>query len=131
MKQFADRIGDVSDADEDSLSERIVNRFVAEIESEFKEDLQSDYLKLCQLFDPRISYRCGKKSEAIPLLDLFTKYYKPLPEARDNPLPLIDDDDFDSFGSNTGVVEDDRFDRDYDIKKYYLKLYFFILKLML
>jgi hypothetical protein len=57
---FADRIGDASDEEGNQICEAIASRFKAQMVCEFEKDFENDYLKLLQLFDPRVSYRSGK-----------------------------------------------------------------------
>ncbi len=57
---FSNLIGDMCDAEGNEIGESIASRFMAQIETEFANDFDNDFLKLLQLFDPRVSYRTGK-----------------------------------------------------------------------
>jgi hypothetical protein len=54
LTKVADIIGEHADALGEDGSESIASRFVAEIESEFHDDVSSEYLHIAQLFDPRV-----------------------------------------------------------------------------
>ncbi len=48
------------DVEGNGICESIASRFMALIEAEFVHDFDNDFLKLLQLFDPRVSYRTGR-----------------------------------------------------------------------
>ena len=53
---------------------------LAEFTAEFQEDLDDDYLKLAQLFDPRVCHRTSSIAEVDRLLNLALTTYIPVPE---------------------------------------------------
>jgi hypothetical protein len=91
----ANSIGDYVDNIGDEVLEGIASRFVAEIEAEFANDINSDYLKLAQLLDPRVAFRTTSRAEAERLIKLVNKFIlypeRDVYEAGDNGEPGADD----------------------------------------
>ena len=56
-------------------AEIILSRMLAEFRAEFQEDLADDYLKLAQLFDPRVCHRTLSVAEVDRLLSLAVTTY--------------------------------------------------------
>ena len=56
LLKVADTLADKSDKVQNEIGEAIMSRVLAQIESEFEDDLGNDYLKV-QLFDSRVSDR--------------------------------------------------------------------------
>jgi hypothetical protein len=86
LRLTADNIGDAADRDGNTVVESLASRWVAEIDAEFKDDLENDYLKLAQLFDPRVSHRVTEsedknvvKAEVNRLLELAKVFAKKKP----------------------------------------------------
>lgn len=86
LTAVADLIGELSDNAEDQTAEIIASRFVAELKQEFENDLDSDYLKLAELLDPRVTegYIVENKREVKRLLKLSRKFAKALPQIDGN-----------------------------------------------
>lgn len=61
-------------------AEIILSRMLAEFRAEFQEDLADDYLKLAQLFDPRVCHRTLSVAEVDRLLSLAVTTYIPVSE---------------------------------------------------
>jgi hypothetical protein len=72
--KIADGVGNSVDAKGDEKLEAIASKFLAELENEFSEDLNSDYLKLAQLGDPRVALRTASREEAERLLRLLKAF---------------------------------------------------------
>jgi hypothetical protein len=85
-------------------SESIASRFLAEIESEFQEDMTSEYLHIAQLFDPRVMGRtlqrdggtlAARMEELIDKAKVFILKQEAVEEVT---VDVINDDSNDGFG---------------------------------
>ena len=92
IDRIADNLANKSDQLGHEEAECILSRFLAEQNAEFVDDKDNDYLKLAQLFDPRVSYRSATSKEEVDrLLELAKKY---VPEEFD--VIEVDGDESDS-----------------------------------
>jgi hypothetical protein len=74
--KIADGVGNSVDAKGDAKLEAIASKFLAELQNEFSDDLNSDYLKLAQLGDPRVTLRTTSMAEAQRLLLLLKTFVR-------------------------------------------------------
>jgi hypothetical protein len=65
-----DDLANAADADGFQEAEIVLSRIQAELKADFELDLRDDYLKLAQLFDPRVCTRTGSITEVDRLLRL-------------------------------------------------------------
>ena len=84
-----DRLGDEASNAGKEDSEIILSRLLAELKFEFEHDLTDDYLKMAQLFDPRVCHRVGSMIEVDRLQALAFKTFQ-TPQSR---AAIIDVDD--------------------------------------
>jgi hypothetical protein len=65
-----DDLANAADEQQFEEAEIVLSRIQAELNADFEHDLQDDYLKLAQLFDPRVCTRTGTVAEVDRLLRL-------------------------------------------------------------
>ena len=70
MIAVCDDLANAADEQQFEEAEIILSRIQAELNADFEHDLQDDYLKLAQLFDPRVCTRTGTVAEVDRLLRL-------------------------------------------------------------
>jgi hypothetical protein len=71
---FSNNLADKCDAAKDVSGEEYCTRWQVEFEAEFEGDLESDFLKLCTLFDPRVNYILKNRGEVTRLLELMKNF---------------------------------------------------------
>jgi hypothetical protein len=112
LQVYADRVADEADDGGHESVEAIASKFVAQITTEFRGDHASDYLKLAQLLDPRVSHRTKSRDEVKRLLNKL-KVYCPETTAVQN--ENDDDDEMDEAYDAVSSDEEEEqtaFDRD-------------------
>ena len=57
------------------MAEKVLSRILVQLGTEFENDLNDDYLKLAQLFDPRVCHRISSAAEMDRLLTLAIQTY--------------------------------------------------------
>jgi len=65
-----DDLANAADENGSEEAEIVLSRIQAELKADFEHDLRDDYLKLAQLFDPRVCTRTGSIAEVDRLLQL-------------------------------------------------------------